>query len=79
MYGTALVLEEFGNVIAKGGSGLVIASMSGHRLGPLTPEQSAQFATTPVEELLALTFLQLDQVKDSLHAYQLSSAAIPYG
>ena len=72
LYGTALVLEEFGNVIAKGGSGVVIASMSGHRLGPLTTEQNAQLATTPAEKLLALPFLQLDQVKDSLHAYQLS-------
>ena len=32
LYGTALVLEEFGNVIARGGSGVVIASQSGHRL-----------------------------------------------
>ena len=36
LYGTALVLEEFGNVIAAGGSGVVIASQSGHRLGALT-------------------------------------------
>jgi hypothetical protein len=33
LYGTALVLEEFGNVIAHGGSGGVIASQSRHRLG----------------------------------------------
>jgi len=72
LYGTALVLEEFGNVIARGGSGVVIASMSGHRLPPLSPEQNALLATTPVEELLALPMLRLDQVKDSLHAYQLS-------
>jgi NAD(P)-dependent dehydrogenase (short-subunit alcohol dehydrogenase family) len=72
LYGTALVLEEFGNVIARGGSGVVIASQSGHRLPPLTVEQNKALATTPVEELLALPFLQPDQVKDSLHAYQLS-------
>jgi NAD(P)-dependent dehydrogenase (short-subunit alcohol dehydrogenase family) len=72
LYGTALVLEQFGKVIVRGGSGVVIASMSGHRLGPLTTAQNAQLATTPVEELLGLPFLQLDQVKDSLHAYQLS-------
>ena len=36
LYGTALVLEEFGNVIATGGAGVVIASQSGHRLpGPV--------------------------------------------
>jgi NAD(P)-dependent dehydrogenase (short-subunit alcohol dehydrogenase family) len=72
LYGTALVLEEFGNVIARGGSGVVIASQSGHRLPPLTVEQNKSLATTPVEELLALPFLQPDQVKDSLHAYQLA-------
>jgi NAD(P)-dependent dehydrogenase (short-subunit alcohol dehydrogenase family) len=51
LYGTALVLEEFGKVIAQGGAGLVIASQSGHRLPPLSVEQSAALATTPVEEL----------------------------
>jgi len=66
LYGTALVLEEFGNVIARGGAGVVIASQSGHRLPPLTVEQSKALATTPVEELLGLPFLQLDQVTDSL-------------
>src|SRR3954466_1090450 len=72
LYGTALVLEEFGNVIARGGSGVVIASQSGHRLPPLTVEQTKALATTPVEELLSLPFLQPDQVTDSLHAYQIS-------
>ena len=72
LYGTAVVLEEFGNVIAKGGAGVVIASQSGHRLGALTPEQNAALATTPADELLALPMLQPDQVNDSLHAYQLS-------
>ncbi len=72
LYGTALVLEAFGNVIAAGGSCVVIASQSGHRLPPLSVEQNKALATTPVEELLKLPFLQLDQIKDSLHAYQLS-------
>ena len=72
LYGTALVLEEFGNVIASGGAGVVIASQSGHRLPPLTVEQNRALATTPVEELLGLSFLQPDQVTDSLHAYQIA-------
>ena len=72
LYGTALVLEEFGNVIAPGGSGVVIASQSGHRLPPLSTEHNNALATTPTEELLKIPFLQPDQVKDSLHAYQLS-------
>ncbi len=72
LYGTALVLEEFGNVIAHGGAGVVIASQSGHRLPALTPEQDKALATTPADELLALPMLQPDQVTDPLHAYQLS-------
>lgn len=70
--GTALVLEIFGKVIAKGGSGVVIASQSGHRLGALTAEQNKALATTPADKLLALSMLQPDQVSDPLLAYQLS-------
>ena len=72
LYGTALVLEQFGNIIAPGGSCVVIASQSGHRLGALTAEQDAGLATTPADELRALPMLQPDQVTDSLHAYQLA-------
>lgn len=72
LYGTALVLEEFGSIIARGGAGVVIASQSGHRLPPLSAEQNALLATTPVEKLLDLPMLHPDQVRDSLHAYQLS-------
>ncbi|MDR3629156.1 MAG: SDR family oxidoreductase [Desulfocapsaceae bacterium] len=72
LYGTALVLEEFGNVIAQGGAGVVIASQSGHRLPALTPAQDKALATTPADELLALPMLQPDRVTDPLHAYQVS-------
>ena len=74
LYGTALELEEFGNVIARGGAGVVISSQSRHRLPPLTVEQNEALATAPAEELLGLPFLRPDQVKDSLHAYQTRSA-----
>ncbi len=72
LYGTAMLLEEFGAVIARGGAGVVIASQSGHRLGALTAEQDKALAMTPADALLALPMLQPDQVKDSLHAYQLA-------
>jgi len=72
LYGTALVLEEFGNVIAEGGSGVVIASQSGHRLPPLSPDQNKALATTAVDELLGLPFLQPDELTGSLNAYQLA-------
>ncbi|GAC1575311.1 MAG: SDR family oxidoreductase [Sphingomicrobium sp.] len=72
LYGTAVILEEFGKVIVEGGAGVVIASQSGHRLPGLSADQNAALATTPAEDLLALPMLQPDQVKDSLHAYQLA-------
>jgi NAD(P)-dependent dehydrogenase (short-subunit alcohol dehydrogenase family) len=72
LYGTALVLAEFGGVIGEGGSGVMIASQSGHRLPPLSVEQNNALATAPVEDLLNLPMLQPDQIKDTLHAYQLS-------
>ena len=75
LYGTALVLDAFGDVMARGGAGVVIASQSGHRLPALPPDQNQALATTPVEELLALPFLQPDQIRDSLHAYQISKRA----
>lgn len=75
LLGTALVLEAFGEVIAFGGSGVVIASQSGHRLGALTAEEDKALATTPTDALLALPMLQPDRIIDSLHAYQLSKRA----
>ncbi|MGO9925151.1 MAG: SDR family oxidoreductase, partial [Mycobacterium sp.] len=72
LYGTAVVLEEFGNIIASGGAGVMIASQSGHRLGALTANQNAALATTPADKLLTLPMLAPDQVTDSLHAYQLA-------
>jgi NAD(P)-dependent dehydrogenase (short-subunit alcohol dehydrogenase family) len=72
LYGTALVLEEFGNVVAQGGAGVVIASQSRHRLSALTEQQNTALATAPVEELLHLPFLQPEQVTDPLNAYQLA-------
>jgi NAD(P)-dependent dehydrogenase (short-subunit alcohol dehydrogenase family) len=72
LYGTALVLEAFGNVIEQGGAGVVISSQSGHRLPALTIEEDKALATTAVEELLSLPLVNLNNVKDSIHAYQLS-------
>jgi NAD(P)-dependent dehydrogenase (short-subunit alcohol dehydrogenase family) len=72
LYGTAVILEQFGNIISRGGSGVVIASQSGHRLGALTPEQNRLLAMTSADELLSLSMLQPDQIKDTLHAYQIS-------
>jgi NAD(P)-dependent dehydrogenase (short-subunit alcohol dehydrogenase family) len=75
LYGTALVLEHFGWVIAAGGSAVVISSQSGHRLPALTPEQDRALATTPADALLELPMLQPGQLRDGLHAYQISKRA----
>lgn len=72
LYGTAVLLEEFGKVIEEGGVGVHISSQSGHRLGPLSLEESELLATTQTEELLSLPLLQPGEVKDTLRAYQLS-------
>lgn len=72
LYGTAVLMEEVGKVIAQGGTGVVISSQSGHRMPALTPEQDRALAMTPTEELLHLDFLQPDKIHDTLHAYQLA-------
>ena len=72
LYGTAVLLEEVGKVIAKGGVGVTISSQSGWRMPQLTAEQDRQLATTPTEELLQLELLQPENIKDTLHAYQLA-------
>ena len=72
LYGTAVLLEEAGKVIAPGGVGVTISSQSGHRMPALTPEQDEQLACTPTEELLKLDILQPENIRDTLHAYQMA-------
>lgn len=72
LYGTAVLLEEVGKVIAPGGVGVTISSQSGHRMPALTPEQDRALAMTPSEELLDLDFLEPHKIRDTLHAYQLA-------
>lgn len=70
LYGTAVLLEEFGKVIKIGGSGITISSQSGHRLGNISEEESEKLATLPTEELLNLDFLK--NITNTLKAYQYS-------
>lgn len=72
LYGTAVLLEEVGKVIAEEGTGITISSQSGHRMPALTPEEDELLATTPTEELLSLEILQPQNIKDTLHAYQMA-------
>ncbi|MCD8162504.1 MAG: SDR family oxidoreductase [Synergistaceae bacterium] len=72
LYGTAVLLEEAGKVIKRGGSGVTVSSQSGHRMPALTPEEDKLLATTPAEELLKLDILQPGNIRDTLHAYQMA-------
>lgn len=72
LYGTAVLLEEVGRVIASGGTGITVSSQSGHRMPALTAEEDELLATTPAEELLSLPLLQPDSIRDTLHAYQMA-------
>lgn len=72
LYGTAVLLEEVGKVIAQGGAGVTISSQSGHRMSALSPEEDRLLATTPTEELLSLEMLRPENIRDTLHAYQMA-------
>jgi NAD(P)-dependent dehydrogenase (short-subunit alcohol dehydrogenase family) len=72
LYGTSLLLEEFGKVVKAGGTGVVISSQSGYRMPALTADEDRLLATTPVEELLQLDMLKPQNIKDTLHAYQMA-------
>ncbi len=72
LYGTAVLLEEVGAVIRRGGTGVTISSQSGHRMPALTAEEDELLATTPTEELLSLEMLRPSNIRDTLHAYQMA-------
>lgn len=72
LYGTAVLLEEVGKVIAAGGCGVTISSQSGHRMSALSAEVDRQLACTPTEDLLSLEVLQPHHIRDTLHAYQMA-------
>lgn len=72
LYGTAVLLEEVGKVIKKGGTGVTISSQSGHRMPALTAKEDELLAITPTDELLSLDMLQPENIRDTLHAYQMA-------
>ena len=72
LYRTAVLLEGVGKVIKEGGVGVTISSQSGYRMKDLGAEIDNRLATTPTEELLDLEVLQIKNIKDTLHAYQLA-------
>jgi NAD(P)-dependent dehydrogenase (short-subunit alcohol dehydrogenase family) len=73
LLGTALVLDAFGEVIAPGGAGVMIASMAGHMFPPLTSEQEKALAHNPPGELLHLDFIS--KITDPNIAYPIAKQA----
>lgn len=72
LYGTAVLLEEVGKVIKQGGAGVTISSQSGWRMPALTAKEDELLAVTPTDELLDLDILQPENIRDTLHAYQMA-------
>lgn len=72
LYGTAVLLEEVGKVIEPRGVGVTVSSQSRHRMEQLGAATDEQLAITPTQELLKLDVLQPENIKDTLHAYQLA-------
>lgn len=70
LYGTALILEKFGDVITAGGAGIIVSSHAGHRLPALYAAEDRQLAITPTEKLLNLPMLRY--ITDPVHAMQIA-------
>ena len=51
---------------------MTVFSQSGHRLSALGEDIDRQLACTPTEELLGLDVLQTQNIRNTLHAYQLA-------
>ena len=73
LLGVALVLDEFGAVVAPGGAGVVIASMAGHMFPPLTAAQERALANNRPGELLQLDFIS--SIEDPNFAYPIAKQA----
>jgi NAD(P)-dependent dehydrogenase (short-subunit alcohol dehydrogenase family) len=86
LLGTNYILESFGKVIGRGGSGIVISSQAGHMGERLSAELEHDLAYKPVAEVEKLPAVQ--SLNDSMAAYILAkrsntlrvqSAAIAWG
>src|SRR3954470_17874222 len=75
LYGGAVFLEEFGEVVAAGGAGVVISSMAAYMPPPLPPDQDRALASTAADRLLQLPMLRPESVPNSGAAYGLSKRA----
>jgi len=75
LLGVALTLEVFGDVIERGGAGVVISSMAGHFQPPIPQDVEQQLARTPADELLALPACSPEAITSSEAAYPFAKRA----
>ena len=75
LLGVALVVEEFGQVVAPGGAGVVIASSGAYRWPAFTDEQALRLATIPADELLGLPIADPGTFPNSGAAYAFAKRA----
>lgn len=75
LVGTVYAIDAFGAVMASGGSGLIISSMTGYMFPPLSAEEERQLAAAPADELLALPCLSKERIPNSGAAYIVSKRA----
>ena len=76
LVGAALVLDAFGEVVAEGGAGVVISSMSAALVGSLGADAEAAIATTPTAELLAIPVVAEMAAGDPGLAYAFAKRAV---
>ncbi len=75
LLGVALVLEEFAEVVAPGGAGLVISSMASYGPVEVSPQEAVQLASAPADHLLSLPVTAQDRFPDSGRAYGFAKRA----
>ena len=75
LVGTAYALDIFGEVMAPGGAGVIISSMTGYMPHHLTPEDETALALTPTEKLTELSCLNPEKITNSGIAYIVSKRA----
>lgn len=76
LIGSAYALDAFGEVMAKGGAGILISSQTGYMLPqPLTNEEECALTMTPADELSQLPMLQPNVIVNSGIAYVMSKRA----
>ena len=72
LIGTAYALDIFGEVMAPGGAGVIISSMTGYMPHHLTPEDENALALTPTDQLADLPCLSPEKITNSGIAYIVS-------